>query len=689
MILHRLEMVNFRQFRGKQVIEFARNDTTPGKTVTVVFGENGRGKTSIFRALIYALFGERHIAQDDGIPDGELQLVNVQALRENASHGGAPVEAQVTVSFAHGDEEYKLTRSLCALLDENGVVREEEVDVQLACTRGGNTETLKTIDKDEIEKRVSAVLAPGVRDYFLFDGERIARLTRASRSQRREVRKGIRNLLDIDALEEAIGALKKVARSIAKDIAGKATGELARVHKKIMDTEQDIDDARRRMSELADEREKADAEKEDVERKLRQFEEIKDLLERRSELETTKKDLKERTEGLAVQTRGACKKGALILADPVIEDVFSYIDGRRKRGELPPDIRADLIEKILAEGKCFCGACVAPDSEAYYRILEWKAKAEAPDTSDDALELWRHLGTARTSARTAKADVQTHLTACATVRHDQMVNDDARASVDEQIGSRGAGGDVKKLEEHRERIARSIVDFAAERQLLVQKTRDLTTELQTLHAERKQLESKQNIQNDLRQRRNLAEAAHGLLGDLHDSFTRETRKHLSESATGILKRLLDEQGQRSLASVAIDEDYALQILDLHGKPFLANISAGQRQLVSIALITALAQAAGDGNLLDVPLFMDTPFGRLSYEHRKSLIREIPRLCAQWVLLATDTELRKEEGQLLLSGGAWGRFYSLRGQPDGCSKIKELTPRQSLTILSQAELEHQS
>lgn len=56
MILEKLEMENFRQFRGKNCINFSNNSD---KNITIVFGENGRGKTGIYRAIMYCLYGKR------------------------------------------------------------------------------------------------------------------------------------------------------------------------------------------------------------------------------------------------------------------------------------------------------------------------------------------------------------------------------------------------------------------------------------------------------------------------------------------------------------------------------------------------------------------------------------------------------------------------------------------------------
>jgi DNA sulfur modification protein DndD len=79
--------------------------------------------------------------------------------------------------------------------------------------------------------------------------------------------------------------------------------------------------------------------------------------------------------------------------------------------------------------------------------------------------------------------------------------------------------------------------------------------------------------------------------------------------------------------------------------------------------------------------MDTPFGRLSYEHRQNLISLVPTFASQWILLATDTEFRRQEAQLLKNSGKWGKFYILRSTHDGNTLIEEQKIESALSILS--------
>jgi len=55
MILKKIVLNNFRQFRGRQEIEFAEPG---GNNVTVVHAENGFGKTALLNALHWGFWGK-------------------------------------------------------------------------------------------------------------------------------------------------------------------------------------------------------------------------------------------------------------------------------------------------------------------------------------------------------------------------------------------------------------------------------------------------------------------------------------------------------------------------------------------------------------------------------------------------------------------------------------------------------
>lgn len=227
-----------------------------------------------------------------------------------------------------------------------------------------------------------------------------------------------------------------------------------------------------------------------------------------------------------------------------------------------------------------------------------------------------------------------------------------------------------------------IVEKAAERLRLVDEVADLERQQATLKAKRVQLGKKEIEKNELTERVALSADTQEALASVKKEFTGEMKARLADEASAVLQRLLDAEGRRMLRRIVVEDNYSLQVLDPWGKPFLANISAGQRQVASIAFILALARAAAGGDVLEMPLFMDTPFGKLSWQHRENLINEIPGSAAQWILLATDTELGRREAELLMRGGSWGSFHVLRALPDGSTAIDELEVDGALAMLSE-------
>src|SRR5690625_250598 len=99
MIIHSLTMENFRQFYGRQKIEFAQSKEQ--EVVTVVLGENGRGKTGIYRAMMLALFGDRKLLQD--AQEAEIYLANINAVEES-SENGEGIYCTVQLDFERSEE---------------------------------------------------------------------------------------------------------------------------------------------------------------------------------------------------------------------------------------------------------------------------------------------------------------------------------------------------------------------------------------------------------------------------------------------------------------------------------------------------------------------------------------------------------------------------------------------------------
>ena len=120
-----------------------------------------------------------------------------------------------------------------------------------------------------------------------------------------------------------------------------------------------------------------------------------------------------------------------------------------------------------------------------------------------------------------------------------------------------------------------------------------------------------------------------------------TRRHLERISQLVMEALgMLLRKENLITDVQIDpetHDVALTGVDGHTLP-AKDLSAGERQLLAVALLWGLARAAGQ----PLPVVIDTPLGRLDGTHREHLLeRYFPQASHQVILLSTDTEIDEE------------------------------------------------
>jgi DNA sulfur modification protein DndD len=118
-----------------------------------------------------------------------------------------------------------------------------------------------------------------------------------------------------------------------------------------------------------------------------------------------------------------------------------------------------------------------------------------------------------------------------------------------------------------------------------------------------------------------------------DLLTDELRKEVEAHASEIFRKLTTDP---TYAGLRINENYGLTILDHDGLP-VPQRSAGAEQIVALSLLGAINRMATKRG----PVIMDTPFGRLDRGHRANILRYVPTMADQVVLLVHDGEVDRE------------------------------------------------
>ena len=276
MELIRIELENFRQFYGKQHIDFSNSGN---RNITIIFGENGKGKTGIFRALMFGLFGDQLLEQDD--PKGPaVHLVNFKSLEEKRDQ---VVRSEVSVRFKHNDQMYEIVRSVDGIM--NGAGRIEEKINKPVLYKGEQDVLLRNnriTDELQIKNEMNCIFNGKIKKFFLFDGEKIDTLATTSKEARDEVKEAIITMTQINTLNDSINTLRRIKANEKKRINDKNNNyDLKAITNEIETLKEKKENKQSNLNDLKD----------NLDICLREINEFNEKISNSKELEENRKDI--------------------------------------------------------------------------------------------------------------------------------------------------------------------------------------------------------------------------------------------------------------------------------------------------------------------------------------------------------------------------------------------------------------
>ena len=653
-----LKLNNFRQFVGENTLDFGGKDNK----VTVIYGLNGYGKTGLFRAIIFCLFGKTYLERDNlDLTEQNRGLVLVNHdLIEKAN--GDYVNASVTLKFEHNQIIYELYRSiLCA---KHGTeFNQQQGEVKLYLTIDGNTKP-PISDHDQIKQILDSIIDLKNKDFFLFDGEQMEELTKQSSKSMENIKRGITELLRLDAIKMVKDELAKAQRDIEKEIKDNSLSvELEQVNIEIDEIQNAIEKAQAQLNAANAELESLDREKSEIDAKIRSSAEGAEKQKRKDEY---LEELNSFDDELTEQRRNFredLKTIAAYLGEAVVTDAYNDLKQRADRGELPANIKDDFIKELISTGVCICGNNLNEHPEAVEKLKEYLNKniGQYAEAGFKVFQMTKDLS--QKISLSINKDVEDHTLTYNRVKEDKEILNKKIQGIDEELkGFVNLIDYTRRAEEIANDIKRNITQKGASDSELMR----LSSKRDELYGKRAKYAEQNKILSDLQKRFDLVRESSKELDKVYKAYSDELRKQLSACATEIMKKIADRETLQAISKIEISDKFVLDVLSPSHLNILSQISSGQRQIVSIAYICSLMQVAVG---LKMPLLMDTPFGRLSGAPRDACLQKLPELLTQWILLTTDTEFTEAEAKALRQSNAWHKIYEIESSK-GVSRLVE-------------------
>lgn len=631
MKLTSIKLCNFRSFYGKTCeIQIAG---TNSNNTTIIYGNNGAGKTSLLNAFTWVLY-EKFSAAFASID----QLVNKRAIAE--AKIGQSVECWVELAWEHDSKRYRVKRQCRVYKHENDLdVGKTEIYMQVAGDDGR-----WYLPPQQPEEIIGQILPASLHQYFFFDGERIEEIVRSDKKA--EIAEATKIFLGIEVINRSIRHLQEAKKSLENELRIIGDSEIKKLLKQQGKIELEIEIISKRQQEIIKELEYQNTFKKETSKRLRELNAAKDLQERRQELEKQKAshqdDLRQTRETIkkAISTRGY----TVLLPETTVQ-FREIIDNLKQKGKLTTGISREFIQDLLKSHNCICGTNLSEGNTTRANVETWLEKAGSSEVEETAI---------RISAQVDEIDKQAGLfweeidKEQARISQLRQVIAEIEAELDniEERLRKDPSEEIRNLQKRLDKIEEKITELTLEQGANQQKVINLKAELESLN---KQI-SKQKLNEE---KQILAQRRISATQDAIDRLTQVKGLQEQQFRLQLEKRVQEIFSEISFTPYipTISEKYELTLIEnTSGLAMPVAASTGENQVLSLSFISSIIDRVRDwsqNKMLMVadsstfPIVMDSPFGSLDVIYRKHIAQIIPKLANQLIVLVTKTQWRGE------------------------------------------------
>ncbi|MDJ0732102.1 MAG: DNA sulfur modification protein DndD [Crocosphaera sp.] len=647
MLFTELVLQNFGPYAGKNVINLHTEKDNENRPIILIGGMNGGGKTTLMDAIRLALYGQR--AQCSTRNNFSYSDFLIQAINHQAPLGE---ETRIELAFEHFiDDQWKeirIVRRWDKQLKEGkdilGILEEDWPDKALAETWDEYIETL---------------LPLGISNLFLFDGEQVKELAEQE-TPPTSVIEAIQSLLGLELVERLAVDLEVLVNRKRKKLANQSQ------LKTIEEIEDKLNHYKQKLADVQQD-------KLSLENQLRRANnKVKEASERfrieggniAAESSTLRKTIDELKEKLQQQRNEMVNLAATSLPLALITPLLTEA---KKQGEVDVKQQQAIMAKTVLQ-------------QRDQKLLDYLETLEL--NQEKLLKIQTFLDQ---EYETINQTSQSNLDHSLGITEDELTQ--LNALLDYKLPSQ-----LETAKKQLETLQKLEIDLDNnERKLQVaaspedyQKLSDALTNAQ------KEVAKYQSQYNLAEKRiREAEKAVQMTIKDLksytNEALEKQNNEHIIKSAAKVqntlqlfkerltLKKLNKLEGEVTecfryllhkselVHRVAIDtHNFSLSLYDPQGEMVPKHrLSAGEKQLLSIAFLWGLARVSGR----NLPIAIDTPLGRLDSSHRNNLVeRYFPTASHQVILFSTDTEIRQQELQQLQEQAAIAHTYLLEYNP---------------------------
>lgn len=633
----RITVENFGPFKNPTSIDF-----TDRNGVSILWGRNGRGKTTLLNAFNFVLNGT--VKDRDGNVDNFLSFINEAGMEEGK------YTFKVTLDLEESGKFYRIVRSIAV---EPGVEKPKansEIYTVLRVNESGNI--LSTADSEHF---VKSIMTKDVSRFFLFDGELLTEyeeLLNENSARGGSIKSSIEQILGMPILTYGASDSDVAAATIATEARKVAQNEQAvsKYTQKLDETMDTLTYQQQELQRLTEERDTCILRRtklqhlvEDTE-KLRQFSARKKSIE--EDIDRQQHICDDEQKAIA----SILKESWQWMITPVLRRRLQELQTamselhEKEQTSKGQEIVITYIQQAIDE--VYCPVCDQPVSDdqrtkLIAKLSQYREQADGL-TPEERTQLDNFRAQQATLSRYAATTDQAQEIR---VRYDRYVAARVRLTdlrehdlreVDsdlEALRKNATGADEKAAFEYFDQLGRVAAEIATYDQGIASATAEIEATKETIKKLNATIIAKSRNKDVVLANKKVAfaEAIAAIFREGIDVYRDKLSQDVERDATEIFMQMNTEEDYGGLK---INDNYGLTIIrKSDGKP-VPKRSAGWEHMVAFALIGALHKNAP----FDGPVIMDSPFYRLDSINTESMIKALPLIANQVLMLPYPGEI---------------------------------------------------
>ena len=618
--IKKIHLQNWRCYEN-QVVEF---NLDTDKNIWIIWGLNGYGKTSILEAVLWCLYGndivspkrlikaEADSSEQSSEKQGYFYFPNVKVNPE--------LELSVSLTLQKQDRNYVISR--IARRKRRGKTFFAEVSEASFNLNG----QLKTDSRE----RIDLLLPRSCREFFFFDGEKIKEYSNIT--QTAETRKAIESILGIPEIINLKTDSQNVAKKIEQKInqVDSSNKKLQDINAKLYKLTHEIAAKRDRLQAAIEEHIQEIKILEDVRERASQISELRDKLNQLRQLKEQQRELAYRLEKAEQDIDKVLKVASIPMMQKLIGEMADDLHTKNLTNTRI-SLSIEQLQELLEADTCVCGNCIG---EKEFNFISQQLKSI--EDAGIVIEENSRIESLRMDLKRISKYKIPNLDRLLLDR-DRIIDDIEETK---QVTDKLKKDTAEVSERETDEIWRKVGQQEKAVEEADQRIKRLQKEIETLQQQQDNLNRQRGelLNSDretamLNKQSQLAQGLYNAAADLIDWYTEKCQQTIENQASYFHKIVTNKPDEYE--GIVLKNGYNLRLKQTNGD--IVNpqeLSEGEKQALVFPFIAGLNLASGKA----APLMIDTPFGKLDGLHQENIVKSLPQIPSQVILLATDRDL---------------------------------------------------